>query len=506
MFRALHVPTVISALLMANISLTAPNDASYEQLTQKGIAAAYNLQIDEATQIFNQLITLDPGNPHGHVLQAVNYFYRIQFEEQPQDFEKQFKKHSSDAIGLARRFLSSREHRINAMFYLGTMQIYLAAYHADQGNWLRAYWFGKDGLEHLERVAAADSSYYDAYLGLGLYHYYADVMPRFLKTVTSILGIEGDRKRGLQELQLAAEKGVYSKAEALFFLVNINIEMEKDNEQALNYSRRLVKLYPKGFLLLHGEVLQRNGYHEQAIDCFKKVIAEFEDSRFPFFVMWACYDLANAYFELNEFEKSTTYCEQVLDLLPKSSRNLEWMFARCNFRIAENYEMLEKPAQATTFYKRVEKSGHRSSYELGQQRLKKPLSKLRIEMIKGQNLARSLQFEKAVAAYEQILRDTSFNDDDAAVTELIPEIHHYLGKIYHAKQDYDKAISEFDTTLACDDIQGRALTAWTHFYLGKCYLETGVLSAARAQFEIAHEFDDRHLRFEIDKLMEQFEQ
>ena len=91
------------------------NDA-YRQLTLDGIEYAYNMQIDRATEIFDELIDSDPENPHGYVLQSVNYFYRLQFDEQGLDFEKQFRKHTSEAIKLARRLLSSAERRTDAIF------------------------------------------------------------------------------------------------------------------------------------------------------------------------------------------------------------------------------------------------------------------------------------------------------------------------------------------------------------------------------------------------------
>ena len=99
-----------------------------------------------------------------------------------------------------------------------------------QSNWLRAYWYGKDGINYLKKVVAVDPNYYDAYFGLGLYHYYADVIPQFVKMVTAILGIEGDRERGLKELRLAAENGKYSKAQAMLILGNIYLYTEKQSE------------------------------------------------------------------------------------------------------------------------------------------------------------------------------------------------------------------------------------------------------------------------------------
>ena len=63
------------------------------------------------------------------------------------------------------------------------------------------------GKNYLEDVVEKDPTYYDAYLGLGIYHYLADILPKFVKILSFVLGVEGDRDKGIVELNIAAEKG-----------------------------------------------------------------------------------------------------------------------------------------------------------------------------------------------------------------------------------------------------------------------------------------------------------
>ena len=65
----------------------------------------------------------------------------------------------------------------SARFFLGGAYGYQARYLALQEKWWDAYQKGKKGVEHLERVVKDRPDFGDTYLGLGIYHYYADVAP-----------------------------------------------------------------------------------------------------------------------------------------------------------------------------------------------------------------------------------------------------------------------------------------------------------------------------------------
>lgn len=74
----------------------------------------------------------------------------------------------------------------------------------------------------LEAVAKDSRLAPDAYLGLGAYNYYADALSPWLKLVRFLLRIPGgDRKKGLEQLQIASEKAALVATEAQFELGRI---------------------------------------------------------------------------------------------------------------------------------------------------------------------------------------------------------------------------------------------------------------------------------------------
>ncbi len=131
------------------------------------------------------MIALDPDHPLGYLAQALVHLYRYRFEEKQPVSEQQFKKYTAQAIKLSKQNLPKPEKRAEALFYRGLANLFWGFYHSDQDNWFKALWYAKLGLDDLKEVVASDSSYYDAYLGLGMYHYYADFMSNFFKKLWS---------------------------------------------------------------------------------------------------------------------------------------------------------------------------------------------------------------------------------------------------------------------------------------------------------------------------------
>ena len=134
-------------------------------------------------------------------------YYRAQLEENHDRFSLQFLRAATDAISVAKKLIAQGLDQKDALFCLGTTHIYLAAYYGWDAHWWKAYRYGAQGIDYLEQLIRRDPDYYDAYLGLGLYHYYTDILPRFAKAATFLLGLDRDNERGLPGLRPAGDKG-----------------------------------------------------------------------------------------------------------------------------------------------------------------------------------------------------------------------------------------------------------------------------------------------------------
>jgi hypothetical protein len=93
---------------------------------------------------------------------------------------------------------------------------------------------GKRIKDALERALALDPRLQEAYFGIGLYHYYADVAPAAAKMLRWLLLLPGgDKTEGMQEMMRAREHAELFGDEADYQLHVIYLWYEKQPQRAL---------------------------------------------------------------------------------------------------------------------------------------------------------------------------------------------------------------------------------------------------------------------------------
>ncbi len=469
-------------------------DDAYQKLSRQGMELAYNLRFREASSIFDRLIQLDPAHPRGYLLQAVSLYYRYQLEENHQEIEQQFLDFSAKAIRVAKQRLRDKEDGLDALFYLGTAYMYRAAYYAWENSWLKAYWYGKAGIASLEQVVKRDSSYFDAYLGLGVYHYYTDILPKYVKPVTFILGIKSDREKGLAELELAATKGRDSRAEALLFLGSIYLYTEKDYSQALRYFQTLATRYPQNptFLLFLGENYQKMGKSALAVETLQNLLVDERARQFPVLMASAHFRLGNVYLGLKRYKEAIEQYNLTLDYTERSTGNVRWAKALAHLNLGRSYDLLGERTKAVEHYKQVRKSDHKHAYALAQERLKHPLP------AKATGSLTSKTFDEIIEVYREALAKTKANGTSRR--GRLPELTYHIATALYERAAYRSAATKYERVLAMENVPTPWIKPWAHFYLGNCYRKLGEVEKAKLEYQQAYRFEDEKLRAEIERI------
>jgi hypothetical protein len=105
---------------------------------------------------------------------------------------------------------------------------------------------GKRIKDALERSLALDPELQEAYFGIGLYHYYADVAPTAAKILRFLLLLPGgDRTEGMREMLRAREHGALLRDEADYQLHVIDLWYEKQPQRALDLLTQLRDRHPR---------------------------------------------------------------------------------------------------------------------------------------------------------------------------------------------------------------------------------------------------------------------
>jgi tetratricopeptide (TPR) repeat protein len=180
------------------------------------------------------------------LLDAVATWWWIQLDPHDTSRDRLFQARVETAIAAAEAWTRREPDRAEAWFYLGGAYGARVQWRVLRHQQLAAARDGKRINDALERALMLDPGMEDAYFGIGLYHYYADVAPAAAKVVRWLLALPGgDRVKGLEELLRARGRGQLLRGEADYQLHVLNLWYEKQPDEALALLRGLRTRHPR---------------------------------------------------------------------------------------------------------------------------------------------------------------------------------------------------------------------------------------------------------------------
>jgi len=191
------------------------------------------------------------------VLGVVSLWWQIQMTPESTALDSRFTDLAAKAVAASDKWTGREPNRGEAWFYLAGSYAPLVQWRLLRGERLAAARDAKKIKDALERALQLDPSLDDAYFGIGLYHYYADVAPTTAKILRWLLFLPGgDRVKGLNEMLQARQRGVLLRGEADYQLHLIYLWYEQQPTRALELLHDLDARYPTNpiFIQRIGEV------------------------------------------------------------------------------------------------------------------------------------------------------------------------------------------------------------------------------------------------------------
>jgi len=246
----------VLALLVASLSLAGQAGPPAQRgLTQvPALARVYHDILDARFEQAEQQLRQGCGGAPPvacDILAAVETWWRIQMDPVDTSLDAQMRAGIGQAVAAADAWTRREPQRGEPWFYLGAAYAVRVQFRAIRNERLAAARDGKRIKDALERALALDPSIGDAYFGIGLYHYYADVAPTALKILRFLLLLPGgNRAQGLAEMLRARDRGELLRGEAAYQLHLVYIWYENQPERALALLRELHANYPHNPLFL----------------------------------------------------------------------------------------------------------------------------------------------------------------------------------------------------------------------------------------------------------------
>ena len=257
LFPSVHFIGLLLVMLMCNMStaqaqkthtLPAPLDEHYVSLNH-AIDLTYREAYAAADSIFRTVAEAAPDHPAAYLFLAGSKQADM-MDHEDYDQAEVFTALLDTAETKADAWIEAHPDDPWGYCFLGHTRGYRAMWEAREGSWFAALKVGLKAKGAYHEALKRDSMCYDAYLGLGSYHYWKSARTEFINWTG--LFVKDDKKKGVAEMKRAMADGIFCKAAAAAGLIWVYLDQKKSVE-AQQLAAQWQSQYPEGKTFLWGQ-------------------------------------------------------------------------------------------------------------------------------------------------------------------------------------------------------------------------------------------------------------
>ena len=254
------------------------NDAATRQQISQGLDNMYSYDFKESAEIFQKIKVKYPQHPVYFTLMALQtelqYFPLKDYPAQ----QKVYLAYLNQSRALSETMLDKNEEDVEAIFFELATLGYLAAYDADNQEFMKSIGVAKKAYSYLKKGMTLTDKQPEFLYTSGIYNFLRIDYPETHPIIKSVIWMfaDGNRKLGLQQLDLATKKTIFVKNEATFYAGYIYTKYESNPAKALIYNNLLIEKYPNNLLyqMQRTEFLTAVGRYEDAEEFVDKIIKQ----------------------------------------------------------------------------------------------------------------------------------------------------------------------------------------------------------------------------------------
>lgn len=209
---------LIITLLFSNKIFFAQT-ARFDSLINTGINQIYYIEFEEAQKTFDLVQKDYPKHPAGKFFDAMIVWWKIMLDMDNEEYDDIFEDKLDDEIDFCDDLLDENDKNVDAIFFKGGALGFRGRLFSIRQEWFSAALDGKDALPLVNEAYEIDPTNEDVKLGFGIYNYYAAAIPEkypFIKPAM-IFFPKGDKRKGIEQLKLAAKKQNMRRLKQDFF-------------------------------------------------------------------------------------------------------------------------------------------------------------------------------------------------------------------------------------------------------------------------------------------------
>jgi tetratricopeptide (TPR) repeat protein len=365
-----------------------PNDP----LNRAAFDHFYNLDYDRAVSDFNQVLQRHPDDPFAvnHFLTAILFreLYRmgalntgeyandtfIHAAHRPADatVKQQIKDLVQRAQQLEERRLAENSKDVEALYARGVTRAQFATYTAMvEHAWFSALRNAVGARRDHERVLELAPAETPAKLIVGAHNYVMGSLPLALRASVTVLGIGGNKEKGLKYLGECAQGTGETSTDAKILLV-LFLRREHRYQEALPIAHELIQSYPHDVLMAleEGNLLRAAGNNQDAVGIYRKVWQAGREGRYDgLHYEIAALSLGDLLRSQKDYASAVAAYEQVNEAAQPDPEVLQ----KGNLAAGEVYDLLGKRELAVKKYQAVVATDPATAYaETANRLLKEP--------------------------------------------------------------------------------------------------------------------------------------
>ena len=400
-----------------------------------GLQNCYSFKWEKADKVFKTIIANNPEDPRGYHYEASIYLWYFLSNQDEKDLDT-FEAYSDTAIDKAKEFLDKNPDNVSILYTLGTIYSCRAIAFSKAEKFIDAAWASKKSESYLSETLAKDSTFYDAYLGLGLYNFAVGQIPSAYKWALSLAGINGDKKKGLEYIKTAARKGRLSKVEAKYYLSQILTNFINKYSDASVYLKNLIKEYPSNLLFLYSySVLKiKDRQLNEAAHILKKIL-EKNEPKFQQLISFSNFLMGDIFYRRNNFDSAKVYYTNFINTtLDNDYTGIAY------YRMAISYEILGQRDVAIKYFKLSGKGNMDLDDDIyakrkGENYIEHPLLPIEVSLILDNNLIENGKYEEAYDSLSALLTKVKTSNFQSEIYLHLSQASYWLGN-YDESSNY----------------------------------------------------------------------
>ena len=303
----------------------------------QGVENGFNLDEKGAITEMTKAVEADKEDSLGYAFLALSnlFFYEMSFDEKKRERDQEsMQRFISEALAKGEKRIAKDPKDGDAYFAMAVARLVKVRWDITRKSYFTAARGAQSTQGYLEKAKELEPENFDISLAMGLLNYHIGHLPGLTRFLSSLFISSGDRQKGLEQLETAAQKGYLFKYLAKAELLTAYANLEKQPERALPLARELNGRFPRNYNILFalGNVLSDLGRSEEAFSVAREIENGIKSGLPPFRPeLWPRHSqlLGKIYLDKGEYAKASEYFKQALrDHAPYNARVRAWALVR----------------------------------------------------------------------------------------------------------------------------------------------------------------------------------